>query len=220
MAQLLLCSGRLLAFLNSPWHKAMAVTVNIYQQSAIRYLATYGMDQQDAKTFWFKKLGTVFALLCSTDVAQFDSSYTGRVDQLLGSGVTELPTANGYTKGGQYVQNLYTYYNGPGPFDFSQESSLIRGSKLLELRPASQRFPGSGDTINCFRWVPSGTLSAKSLLLCLQTPLNAANSSEPIYSASYPLAMVDFGGTVTGTPGSVLAVPYPIVATAIRWTID
>ena len=203
----------------------MAVTVNIYQQSAIRYLATYGMDQQDAKTFWFKKLGTVFALLCSTDVAQFDSSYTGRVDQLLGSGVTELPTANGYSKGGQYVQNIYQYYESiiigtQAYFNYSTASSIIRGSKLLELQPASRTFPGPDNTVNCFNWVSTGTLSAKSLLLCLQTPLDAASSSEPIYSASYPLAMVDFGGTVTAASGSPLGVPYPIVATAIRWTID
>jgi len=203
----------------------MAVTVNIYQQSAIRYLATYGMDQQDAKTFWFQKPETVFALLCSTDVAQFDSSYTGRVDQLLGSGVTELSTGNGYAKGGQYVQNFYTYRelqvvgNRVQEFYFTV-SSIIRGNKLLELQPASRRFPGGGGTVNCFSWVSTGTLSAKSLLLCLQTPLDAANSSQPIYSASYPLAMVDFGGTVTAASGSPLAVPYPIVATAIRWTID
>ena len=198
----------------------MTVTINIYQQAALQQLASYGFNRPAAAPT--PKEGPIFALLCSTDISQFSATYSGRLNTLLDTAIVELPTENGYKKGGQPIPCVSTAPNG------NTIITLGRGSKSLYFRPASRLFPITYATSpvtltysDCFKWTAvGGTLSAKSLLLCLQTPLSPTISSDPVYSASYPLAMIDFGGTVSVPAGSVLAVPYPITQNVIQWTVD
>lgn len=218
----------------------MPISINVYARQAVTYLSTYGLAVQRNHG----REHSLFGILCSTDIAQYSSSFEGRVDQLIAFGVAELPTANGYIKGGDYLRNYYTgiqYVQYPtsnfGSFVSLPEQYTVESFNVTSLgglrgrfTPSTRQYPlftpqpgGVTSVIHpaqSFTWTATtGPLSAKSLLLCYHSPLPSA-SSELIYGASYPLAMIDFGGTVAAAAGQTLAVPYPPVADIIRWTID
>ena len=217
----------------------MAISINVYARQAVTYLSTYGLAVQRGHG----REHSLFCILCSTDITQYTSSFEGRVDQLIASGVVELPTANGYLKGGDYLRNYYTgiqyvrYGNSsfdflirPEPYTVSSFNVTSLGGLTARFTPSTRQFPlftpqpSNVESVihpaQSLTWTATtGPLSAKSLLLCYRTPLPSA-SSEHTYGASYPFAMIDFGGTVTAVAGQTLAVPYPPVADIIRWTID
>jgi hypothetical protein len=217
----------------------MPISINVYARQAVTYLSAYGLQVQRGHG----REHCLFGILCSTDIAQYTSSFEGRVDQLLASGVAELPTGNGYFKYGDYLRNYYTgvqyvqYGNlssnfliRPEPYTVSSFNVTSLGGLTARFTPSTRQFPlftpppAFGNSVihpvQSLTWTATtGPLSAKSLLLCYRTPLPSA-SSELTYGASYPLAMIDFGGTVTAVAGQTLAVPYPPVADIIRWTID
>lgn len=170
----------------------MAVTVNIYQEPAVRYLGTYGAIHQGISTVWRTKAIQMFIVLCNTDLAQFNSAFSGTLEQLLASGVQELPSGNGYFKQDTYGQIQYGFlrvYQPVANVNVSTFSSYENGFKFL---PLTVEWSG--------RWrAQPGAISAKSALLCIQLP----DSSAPaLYAQSYPLAMIDFDGTRTAAAGT------------------
>lgn len=147
----------------------MPYTVNVYEESAVTLIATYGLLQQ-GKSRVYSPVSPYFVLLCSSNVSEFDALFTSTVSDVLTTGVVELPTANGYVVGGKPV----------GTFGF-------------------ESVPGQNLTVS---WTAvGGTLSAQSALLCYRRP----NVAGPAYSISSPIAMIDFGGTVTATAGTPLS---------------
>ncbi len=80
----------------------MPYTVHVYEELAVTMIATYGLRQQ-GKARVYSPVSPYFVLLCSTDVTEFDALFTGTVASVLASGITELPTANGYVVGGKPV---------------------------------------------------------------------------------------------------------------------
>lgn len=214
----------------------MPISINVYARQSVTYLSTYGLAVQRGHG----REHSLFGILCSTDIAQYSGNFEGRVDELIASGVAELPTANGYLKGGDYLRNYYTgiqYVIYAGGFVVIPEQYVVSSFNVTSLgglrarfTPSTRQFPlltpqpsNVSSVIHpakSFSWTATtGSLAAKSLLLCYRTPLPSA-SIDLTYGASYPLAMIDFGGTVTAAAGQTLAVPYPPVADIIRWTID
>lgn len=197
----------------------MAVTVNIYQENALRYLGTYGIAHQDRSTTWKIKDASMFALLCSTDLAQYSDSFAGTVQSLLTTGVTELTTGNGYYVGGRPAPinaNLGSY---PGGGNYSAASFLSGYSNGIKFLPELTRITSFSSFVtneyDSLSWFASGgSISAKSLLLCIESP---ASPAATIYGRSYPLAMIDFGGTKTATNGNVFDINWNANG-AINWT--
>ena len=221
----------------------MPVTINVYSELAVTYLARYGVLRDDRPIY----VHPLYGILCSTDIAEFDSSFTGRVDELLSSGVVELPTANGYSKYGQELRQYYTgiqlrkiYPNGLGQAFFVsaiQQQYVVTSYNITSsggyrgrFTPSTRQFPlltpsdinyqAYVNPIQSFTWQATGSgLNAKSLLLFYQTPFSPGNLNA-LYSNSYPLAMVDFGGTITAAAGQFLNLPYPPVADIFRWRVE
>lgn len=184
----------------------MAVTVNIYQQNALRNLGTYGIIHQDYSTVWKYKLASMFVLLCSTDDAAYVSSFAGTVQELLSSGVQELTTLNGYFQGGLPAPWTINdpYY---GSVDF------LRGSTNSAFY-LPRTLVGATRPYSAIKWtVTSNSISAKSALLCFESPVSSGST---IYDRSFPLAMIDFGGTRTSTVGTPFEISWSETG-AITW---
>lgn len=69
-------------------------------------------------------------------------------------------------------------------------------------------FPGAGQT-----------LSAKSMILCIRSPVSTATPFYGGYGSAYPMAMIDFGGTksVTGPTFAGFDINWNANG-AINWT--
>ena len=218
----------------------MPTTINVYSEIAVIYLAKYGAFGNAKPAYEH----AIYAILCSTDIVQFNSSFTGRVDQLLSSGVVELPTANGYNKYGQQLRHYYTgiqqqrfnpLVSSTGTiltnitlesFKIISASGFWRGLFIPSTRqfplqtPSDINYSAYSQPIQSLTWqATSGPLNVKSLLLCYRTSAPPAGA-DVIYSSSYPLAMVDFGGTITAAAGQFLNLPYPPVADIFRWRVE
>jgi|688.fasta_scaffold541547_2 hypothetical protein len=187
----------------------MAVTVNVYQENALRNLGTYGIRHQDYSTVWKFKTASMFVLLCGTDNAAYVPSFAGTVQELLASGVQELTTANGYVQGGL-----------PAPWAINDPfygfvaflRSSASGNSAFYL---PRTLIGATRPYSAIKWtVTSNSISAKSALLCFESPVSSAST---IYSRSYPLAMIDFGGTRTSAVGTPFEINWSETG-AITWT--
>jgi hypothetical protein len=172
----------------------MAVTVNIYQESAVRYLGTYGAIHQSKSTVWKTKAIQMFIVLCSTDAAQFNSAFSGTLEQLLATGVQELPTGNGYFK----LSTFSDDFSGGGFLRVYQPVNSINVSTFSSYGNGYKFLPSTVEWSGRWRAQP-GAISAKSALLCIQLPDSSATS---FYAQSYPLAMIDFDGTRTAAAGT------------------
>ena len=197
----------------------MAITVNVYQEPTLRYMGTYGVAHQDRSTAWKTKNASMFALLCSTDVAQYSSSFAGTVETLLTTGVTELTTGNGYFVGGipaPIIANLGSF---PGGVNYSNAILVGGYSNGIKYSPEITLVlsfsPSVTSEYDFLRWkATGGSIAAKSLLLCFESPISSAAT---IYGRSYPLAMIDFGATRTATDGNIFELDWNANG-AINWT--
>lgn len=186
----------------------MAVTVNVYEESAIRTIASYGFMHQPVSTIWSNGPDKMFVVLCSTDVAEFDSAFTGTVEELMAAGVSEIATGNGYFQQGEKVflsrfsSASYQYWASFIRRDYSQTvwSGIFpfgNGYKCWPNTTFAERFQHGKIRYNDWpAWRSTGGISAKSALLCMELPNSSAST---LYGRSRPLAMIDFGGTRTGS---------------------
>ena len=174
----------------------MPVTVNIYEESAVRYLGTYGAVHQSISTAWSVKQATMRLILCSTDVAQFNSSFAGTVEQLLSSGVQEIPTGYGYFQQGFALKQ------------FQAASFFLVFGNGYKFNPVNEGGISGWAAIG-------GSISAKSALLFMELPNSSAST---LYGRSYPLAMIDFDGTRTATAGNNLIIEAPTNGGLFNWT--
>ena len=84
-----------------------------------------------------------------------------------------------------------------GIVEISTANGYVVGGK-----PVGAVVPGGNMTVS---WTAAGgDIVAKSALLCYRRP----DISGAAYSASSPIAMVDFGATLTKTPGQALSVSW------------
>lgn len=195
----------------------MAFTVNIYQENVLKVLGVYGTWHQQRSTAWNVEQNTMFAILCSTDVAAFSSSFVGTLEQLLATGVTEASTGNGYIQGGKQMPNFtLTSFQGT-VYTNSFASGYGNGVKYT---PAVTPV-GSSSQYRPVRWFPSAgqTLSAKSMILCIRSPVSTATPFYGGYGSAYPMVMIDFGGTksVTGPSSTGFDINWNANG-AINWT--
>jgi hypothetical protein len=192
----------------------MPVTANIYQENAVRYLGTYGVAHQGYSTTWRVKDASMFAILCSTDVAAYSSSFAGTVQELLAGAVDELATANGYFVGGIAAPLSVTIMPLTTPIGLSFLFSYGNGLKYFPN--ADYSVPLATLTYKSIQWGASGgSLSAKSLILCIESPISTAAT---LYERSYPLVMIDFGGTRTAAAGTAFDPVTWNANGAISWT--
>jgi hypothetical protein len=161
----------------------MAVTVSVFN-GVPGFLAAYGAIQK-TNTTGVETRCPLFVTLRSVDVSTFDATDQNFL-RTLGSnaytttGANELATANGYTKGGKSLENVVLTYS----------------SGALTLTAA--------DT----KWVATGAgFSAKSALLCYQYPSPVYLGD--VYYTSVPVAMIDFGATITVPAGLSLVLSWP-----------
>lgn len=172
----------------------MAVTSNVYTTSGKQ--AKWGIFQQGKSNVWTPTV-QFFVLLCSTDVSKFLVSFnstlgftsqtgpgtfslTGLLNQVSATyKPVEIATGNGYTRGGAVLTDVSAQYDS--------------GDLIMRAANASWTATGSG-------------FSAQSALLCYRQPAQLSPSWDyagtytagaTIYSDSYAVAMIDFGGTVT-----------------------
>lgn len=160
----------------------MAVTVSVFN-GVPRVLAAYGAIQK-TNTVGFETRCPLFVTLRSVDNSTFNAADADFLRNTNGSytttGANELATGNGYTKGGKALEGVV----------FTYSSGII---KLTAL-----------DT----KWLATGAgLSAKSALLCYEYPSPRTNN-DPYYQ-SVPIAMIDFGATVTVLAGQSLTLTWP-----------
>ena len=140
-------------------------------------------------------------LLCSTDVSKFQAGFnstlgfatqtspstfslTGLLNQASATyKPVEIATGNGYTRGGKFLASVTAQYSA--------------GDLIMRAANVSWTATGAG-------------FSAKSALLCYRQPATITpswdyagiyTSTPTIYSDSYAVAMIDFGGTVTASAG-------------------
>lgn len=123
-------------------------------------------------------------ILCSTDVAQFNSNFTGTVEQLLSSGVQEISTGYGYFQQGFALKQ------------FQAASFFLVSGNGYKFVPVKEGGVSGWTAIG-------GSISAKSALLFMELPDSSAST---LYGRSYPLAMIDFDGTRTATAGNNLII--------------
>jgi hypothetical protein len=189
----------------------MAITVNIYEENTIRQLAAYGLVHQDYSTVWKNKYAGIFVMLCTTDVAAYSSSFVGTVEQLLATGVQEL-AGGGYSyipapnknSGVFYISNN-DYYSGVSGRSEYIVTVPTTGAKFVPQWTRYERygnvFIAESFTLQpAVRWYFSSTVSFKSALVCLELPVKTPGAT--IYQRSYPLAMIDFGATISRAQGS------------------
>ena len=192
----------------------MAITSNIYQENVLRQLAVYGIIHQKQSTAWQYKEASMFILLCSTDLTQYSSSFAGTVAQLLASGVAELTSGNGYIAGGKpapWFLNLPI----PGYTDYLRGTSNNAWwwpGTFYTVPSSPGAPPPSPVPYYSVQWMPSASFSFKSALLCFESPISAAATTN---ERSYPLVMWDFGGTVSG---SGFAISWNSTSGTISWT--
>jgi hypothetical protein len=189
----------------------MAFTSNIYEENALRQLGAYGIVHQKFSTTWQYKDASMFVLLCSTDLAEYNSSFAGTVAELLAGGVTELATGNGYFVGGQ-----------PAPWFVNLGAAGIRlylrgfaSSAWYAPRDTFTPPYGGSFTYDSIQWrAAGGNISAASALLCFESPISTAAT---INERSYPLVMWDFDGTETAADGAFFTIDWN-ASGAISWT--
>jgi hypothetical protein len=175
----------------------MAVTSNVYTTTGKQ--ARWGVFQQGKANVWTPTV-QFFVLLCSTDVVKFQVAFDSTLGFASGTGPSysytgllnqtpttykpvEIATGNGYTRGGTSLTDVYAEYS----------------SGDLIMRAANTRWTATG-----------AGFSAQSALLCYRQPAQFSpswdyagtyNAGATIYSDSYAVAMIDFGGTVTASAG-------------------
>lgn len=186
----------------------MAVTTHVYEELAVRCIGTYGIAHQRISTIWQLKEASMFMILCSTDSALFDSSFTGTVEQLIASGVQEISSGQGSSSNsfGGYIQQGKPIpilpLNGSVPPTLANYfvSSGYVGTfgNGLKYRPfLTPSVPQSvGLSKNGFTpfWYIRSSFSAKSAIVAMELPDSTAST---LYSRSHPLVMIDFGGSRT-----------------------
>lgn len=176
----------------------MPVTNNVYTTTGEQ--AKWGIFQQGKNAVWTPTV-QFFAVLCSTSVsrflAAFDStlgftsqtspgvfSFTGLLNQVPTTyKPVEIATGNGYTRGGKFLTEVSAQYSS--------------GDLIMRAADLSWTATGAG-------------FSAQSALLCYRQPAQFSPSWDysgtytagaTIYSDSYAVGMIDFGGTVTANAG-------------------
>ena len=161
----------------------MAITVSIFD-GVPAVLASYGAIQK-TNTVGFDTRCPLFVTLRSVDVSTFnaaDRSFLRVFSTGLytTTGANELATGNGYTKGGKALENVRLTYS----------------SGVLAL------------LADDLKWTATGAgIVAKSALLCYEYP--GARIQGDVYYRSVPLAMIDFGGTLTALANSSLVLQWP-----------
>jgi hypothetical protein len=160
----------------------MAITVSIFD-GLPGVLGFYGAIQK-TNTTGAETRCPLFVTLRSVDVSTFDASNnaflrTVATGLYTTTGANELATANGYTKGGKALENARLTYS----------------AGVLTLFADDVKWAASG-----------GSIVAKSALLCYEYP--QPRFSSDVYYTSAPLAMIDFGGTLTATAGRSLTLQW------------
>jgi hypothetical protein len=171
----------------------MAVTINVF--NGVTYtLAAYGALQK-TNTNGTETRCPFFVTLRSVDVSTFNAADSNFLRDRFGggayttTGLNELATANGYTKGGKTLTNArFTYASGALTF-----------------------------TADAVRWTATGLgIVAKSALLCYQGAEAIYNND--IYYTSVPIAMIDFDMTATVGAGQSLTLSWP-AAGIFKWQL-
>lgn len=170
----------------------MAITINLFN-GIPSALGIYGAIQK-TNTTGLDTRCPLFVTLRSVDVTTFSASDNGFLRSQSTGGYTttgnnELATGNGYTKGGKALENVRLEY------------------------PAGVLTLFADD----IKWIASGgSINAKSALLCYERP--AARFSGDIYYTSLPLAMIDFGGTLTAPAGKALTLEWAALG-IFKWQL-
>jgi hypothetical protein len=161
----------------------MAITVSIFD-GLPGVLAQYGAIQK-TNTTGVETRCPLFVTLRSVDVSTFDATDRNFLRSISSgtyttTGANELATANGYTKGGKSLEGV----------------TLTYSAGVLKLNATNAK------------WVATGAgFSTKSALLCYEYP--SPRYLSDIYCTSVPLAMIDFGGTLTIPAGQSLVLQWP-----------
>jgi hypothetical protein len=172
----------------------MAVTV-LRSAGSIFKLLDVGATPRDGFGTTFNPL---FVILRSVGVSSTPTSssldgflYNFATSTYSSAGSNELSTANGYTVGGKYLQNVRLAYS----------------SGELSLR---------ADDVS---WLASGAgITASSALLCCRTSFDSTDPVLPRYAVSVPLALIDFDGAKTAPAGTTLTVAWPS-ALLFKWSM-
>lgn len=206
----------------------MAITTNIYEENTLRQLGTYGFAHQGYSTIWKLKQASIFAVLCTTDLALYSSSFVGTIDQLLATGVTELSGQGGNVR----ILDGTTY---SVPFALWDVSFTGLTSITGVTFPGRDNYVATYDTSGVklipqitwayygatqpmrkeMGWSFTSAVSFKSALLCIQLPVKTPGAT--FYQRSYPLAMIDFGATITSAAGSSFFITWDEDG-MINWT--
>jgi len=160
----------------------MAVTVSVFD-GVPALLAAYGALQK-TNTTGVDTRCPLFVTLRSVDVSTFNAADRTQLRTLstglyTTTGSNELATGNGYTKGGKALEGVVLTYS----------------AGVLAL------------TAQDTKWAATGAgIAAKSALLCYEYP--EARILSDVYYTSVPLAMIDFGATVTVSAGGSLTLQW------------
>jgi hypothetical protein len=171
----------------------MAVTISVF--NGVPYtLAAYGALQK-TNTNGPETRCPFFVTLRSVNVSTFNAAdsnflrnrFTGGA--YTATGLNELASGNGYTKGGKTLANArFTYASGALTF-----------------------------TADAVRWAATDLgIAAKSALLCYQGPESIYGND--IYYTSVPIAMIDFDMTATVGAGQSLTLNWP-AAGIFKWQL-
>lgn len=189
----------------------MAITVNIYTENTVRYLATYGASHQSASNAWVPAESSMLLVPCTTTSSQFNSAFTGNLTSLLSSGVLEVLESTGYVKGGITLPYRRLVFVGPDSLIFQyQENFSHNGTGLL----FTARNSSSQSITNI---IGPGNYSFSSFVIALTLPISTPANANELYASSYPLALYDMGGSVTKSTG-LLPVNWNGNPT-VRWSL-
>ena len=206
----------------------MAITTNIYEENTLRQLGAYGYAHQGYSTIWKLKQASIFAVLCTTDLALYNSSFVGTVDQLLATGVTELSGQGGMVRildGTTYSVPFalwdisFTGLTSNTGVTFPGRSNYVAayGANGVKLIPQITwaLYGGIQPMKKEIGWSFTSAVSFKSALLCIQLPVKTPGAT--FYQRSYPLAMIDFGATIASASGSSFFITWDEDG-MINWT--